>query len=184
MQFTFRPLTRDDFPVLAGWLAAPHVARWWAHEYTPEALERDFGDSIDRREPGEDHVVLLDGRPIGHIQYSRFVDYPEYRDELSAVCTVDDGAASIDYFIGEPDLVGRGVGRAMITAFVDTIWPHDPTVTHLLVPVNSANVASWRMLLGAGFALAARGELDPDAPGDGRMHEILRFDRPATAVGI
>jgi len=42
-EVSFRRLTRDDFPVLAGWLAEPHVARWWNHDVDAEALERDFG---------------------------------------------------------------------------------------------------------------------------------------------
>ena len=27
--YTFRPVTEADFPLLADWLAAPHVAQWW-----------------------------------------------------------------------------------------------------------------------------------------------------------
>jgi aminoglycoside 6'-N-acetyltransferase len=44
--------------------------------------------------------------------------------------------------------------------------------------VSSANQASWRALLGAGFGLVARGELEPDNPIDDREHEILQIDRP------
>ncbi|TPW11645.1 MAG: GCN5-related N-acetyltransferase [Acidimicrobiaceae bacterium] len=44
---TFRRVIRADFPLLAGWLAEPHVARWWNHEFTTEAVERDFGQSAD-----------------------------------------------------------------------------------------------------------------------------------------
>ena len=43
----FRPLERTDFDLLAAWLAEPLVARWWNHETSPEALERDFGPTID-----------------------------------------------------------------------------------------------------------------------------------------
>lgn len=25
----FRPMTRDDLPMVAGWLAVPEIARWW-----------------------------------------------------------------------------------------------------------------------------------------------------------
>ena len=64
-EIDFRPLTRDDSSLLAAWLARPHVARWWNHDYTPEAIESDFGPSIDGADPTEMHSVLLDGRPIG-----------------------------------------------------------------------------------------------------------------------
>jgi aminoglycoside 6'-N-acetyltransferase len=69
----------------------------------------------------------------------------------------------------------------MIAAFVERLWATEPGVTHLLVPVNAGNVASWRALEKAGFRKVARGEMEPDAPGDDRMHVVLRIDRPAGA---
>jgi len=175
---TFRRLTRADFPMLAAWLAEPHVARWWNHEFTPEAVERDFGSTVDGDEPSEDHVVLLDGRPVGLIQYSRYRDYPEYEEELAGVLPVPDHAVSIDYLIGDPTLTGRGVGTNMIAAFADLIWRTNPDATCIIVPVSSANTASWRALQRAGFHTVARGELEPDNPIDDPSHEILRLDRP------
>lgn len=176
---TFRRLTRADFPMLAGWLAEPHVARWWNHEFTPEAVERDFGPTADGDEPSEDHVVLLDGRPIGLIQYSRYEDYPEYKEELAPLLPVPDHGVSIDYLIGDPTLTGRGLGTIMIAAFARHIWQKNPDATCIIVPVSSANEVSWRALQRAGFRTVARGDLEPDNPIDGPSHEILRLDRPA-----
>lgn len=173
---TFRRVTRDDFQLIGTWLAQPHVARWWNHEFTPEAVERDFGPSVDGIEPNQDHLVLLDGRPVGLIQYSRFADYPRYREELAPLTPVPHRAVSIDYLIGDPALVGQGVGTAMISRFVEWIWSTEADA--IIVPVNSANVASWKALLKAGFRVVARGELEPDNPIDDRLHEILRLDRP------
>ena len=53
---------------------------------------------------------------------------------------------------------------------------------NLVVQVNSADVASWKALLSAGFRLVGRGELAPDNPIDDRMHEILRIARIASAT--
>ena len=39
----FRRVTRLDFPLLASWLCQPRIARWWNHDFSPEAIERDFG---------------------------------------------------------------------------------------------------------------------------------------------
>ena len=179
--FTFRRLTRDDFAALGAWLAAPHVREWWNHDPSPAALEDDFGEAIDGAEPAEDWIVELDGRPIGLVQYSRFADYPDYVAEMAPIYPVGGGVASIDYLVGEVDAVGRGVGTVMIVAFVAFVWSHDPTTMSLVVPVNSANERSWRALLGAGFRLVARGEMDPDNPIHDRMHEVLRIDRPVDA---
>lgn len=52
---TLRPLARADFALLARWLRQPHVARWWDHETSPEAIARDFGPSID----GDDRAEIF-----------------------------------------------------------------------------------------------------------------------------
>jgi len=174
---SFRLLTRDDFPLLESWLSQPHVLRWWNHQFTSEAVERDFGASVDGGEPSESHLALLDGEPIGLILYSRFDDYPEYLEELSPILEIPQGAVTIDYLIGDPTLTGRGVGSAMIAGFVEHIWQVNPEATCIIVPVNSANQGSWRALEKAGFRIVARGELEPDNPVDDPSHEVLRLDR-------
>jgi len=174
----FRRLSRDDFALLASWLEEPAVRHWWNHDITPGALEADFGESIDGKEGSEDHLALLDGEPVGLVQYSRFAAFPDYVEEMEQVYPVGPTAASIDYLIGRTDMIGRGLGTEMIRAFVDRVWDADPEVTELVVPVNSANERSWRALLRVGFRLVARGEMDPDSPDHDRMHEILRLDRP------
>ncbi len=181
--FTFRRLTRDDFELLAQWLAEPHVHEWWDHEHTPEALDRDFGPTADGDEPAEDYLALLDGEPVGVVQYCHFVDYPDYVEEMADVSPVTEGAVSIDYLIGDPAQVGRGVGTSMIAAFVERTWVEDPLATHIVVPVNSANERSWRALISAGFRLVTRGNLEPDNPRHDPMHEILRIDRPGELDG-
>jgi Acetyltransferase (GNAT) domain len=70
---SWRPLIAGDLPMLAEWLRELQVARWWNHETTLEAVERDFGASTRGEEPGEDLLVLLDGRPIGLVQRSVLV---------------------------------------------------------------------------------------------------------------
>jgi aminoglycoside 6'-N-acetyltransferase len=158
------------------------VERWWNHEFSPEAVERDFGPVADGAEPSEDHLVLLDDRPIGLIQYSRYEDYPEYIDELRPLLPMPEGAVAIDYLIGDPDLTGQGVGSAMIASFAEHVWSVNPQASCVIVPVNSANEASWRALLKVGFRVVAQGDLKPDNPIDDPLHEILRLDRPTGGV--
>ena len=94
--FVFRRVTPLDFPVLQKWLAEPHVARWWNHETSAEAVERDFGPGTRGEEPGEDLVVLFGGEPIGLVQRCLLHDYPEYVTELEQVLAVPVGAATRD----------------------------------------------------------------------------------------
>jgi aminoglycoside 6'-N-acetyltransferase len=177
-EFTFQRLTRADFPMLAGWLAQPFVARWWNHEWSPGAMERDFGEAIDGGEAGEDFVVSLDGRPIGLIQRCRLGDYPDYQAQLAPLLEVPAEALSIDYLIGVPELIERGHGSAMIAAFVARCWSDFPLAPAVVVPVVAANERSWRALRRAGFRLVASGDLTPDNPADDPLHHLFQVDRP------
>ncbi|SEF18071.1 GNAT family N-acetyltransferase [Jiangella alba] len=183
MTFTFRPVTRADLPLLGRWLEQPYVARWWNHDTGPDDLERDFGGTADGTEPGEDLLALDDGEPIGLVQRSRLADFAEYRDEFAALTDVPEGTATIDYLVGDPGRVGRGVGTAVIRAVVDDTWRTQPAVPALLVAVVAANERSWRALERAGFRRVAEGPMEPDNPVDDPLHYVYRLDRPVTGSG-
>ncbi len=100
-------------------VAEPQVVRWWNHDTTDDAVERDFGPSVRGEEPGEDLIVSLDGCPIGLLQRALIRDYPKDLDAFAAILDVPDGAVELDYLIGDADVRGRGVGARMITAAVE-----------------------------------------------------------------
>ncbi|MEU3263200.1 GNAT family N-acetyltransferase [Streptomyces bacillaris] len=175
---TWRRLAEDDFPLLTSWLEQPHVARWWNHETSPEAVERDFGPAVRREEPAEVLLALLDGVPVGLLQYCRLADYPEYVAELAPLIEVPAEALTIDYLIGDPQLVGQGLGPRMIRSALRSIWHDHPRATCVLVPVVAANRASWRALEKAGLLRVASGDMEPDNPVDDPAHHLYRIDRP------
>ncbi|MFF1695876.1 GNAT family N-acetyltransferase [Streptomyces sp. NPDC058257] len=176
---SWRRLDEPDFPLLRRWLEQPHVARWWNHETSPAAVARDFGPAARGEEPSEDLLVLLDGEPFGLVQRSRFADYPEDGDELAGQVEIPRGAMTIDYLIGDPRRVGRGLGTRMIQAIVRATWADHPRATAVLVPVHVGNPASWRVLEKAGLRRVAEVSLEPDSPLDDRAHYLYRIDRPA-----
>ncbi|WP_280381750.1 GNAT family N-acetyltransferase [Nocardia wallacei] len=178
-EFTWRRVTSADFPLLATWLAQPHVRRWWNHEFTPEAVERDFGPTARGEEPAEDLLVLADGQPVGLVQRMRWADWPEYFDELSTLVSVPAEAASLDYLVGNPERVGRGLGSAMLRAIIAATWADYPRAECIIVPVTAANLGSWRALEKAGLHRIAEGRLIPDNPVDDGRHFVYRIDRPA-----
>ncbi|HEX8386338.1 MAG TPA: GNAT family N-acetyltransferase [Rubricoccaceae bacterium] len=177
--FTFRPLSRADFPLLGTWLARPHVARWWADDPSPEGVEEKHGGVVDGTEPAEVFVADLDGRPVGLAQRYRIEAYPDSLAELEAVLPVPPHAASIDYLVGEPDALGRGLGAEMIGRFTETLWRDYPDAPAVVVPVHAENAASWRALGRAGYRLVARGPLEPDNPEDTPDHVVYQIDRPS-----
>ena len=174
---TWRPLTAADLAMLADWLREPQVARWWNHEHSAEAVERDFGASVRGEEPGEDLVVVLDGRPIGLLQRSVISDYPEELAEFSAVVDVPEGAVELDYLIADASMRGRGLGSRLIAMAVDRTWSDYPSAHAVLVAVVAANAASWRALEKAGLTRIAEAFMEPDNPVDEPLHYIYRVDR-------
>jgi len=178
----FERLTRRDYPLLARWLAEPHVQRWWNHEFTEAALEADFGASIDGVDPAEVFIVSATDSPalpFGLLQRYRFADNPGYLDELAPLLAVPPAALSIDYFVAEPGMLRRGWGSAMIRAALADIWVDYPAAPCVVVPVHAANTASWRVLERAGMQRVASGPLTPDNPLDDPLHHVYRIVRPA-----
>ncbi|MEX1008474.1 MAG: GNAT family N-acetyltransferase [Acidimicrobiia bacterium] len=160
-ELAFRTLARSHYGLLGGWLREPHVARWWIGPSTPAALEAKYGPRIDGHDPAEVFIAEVGGRPFGLIQRYRISDWPEW----SAAVDADDGAG-IDYLIGEPERVGRGLGSRMIRAFVPTVFERYPELTRVVAAPQQANVASWRALEKAGFARIWSGMLESDDPSD------------------
>ncbi len=175
--FSFRHLTRADFALLGPWLEQPHVARWWNHESSLQALEADFGSAIDGLDPADVFIVSQGAQPIGLLQRYTFADNPGYIADLAHLIDAPGAALSIDYLIGEPAVLGRGLGSAMIRAAVESIWCDHPNAPSIIVPASSANIASWRALERAGFTLAATGWLAPDNPIDDGDHRVYRIAR-------
>ncbi len=157
------------------------MARWWNHEWTREAVERDFGASVRGEEAGEDLVVALDGQPFGLVQRSVIADYTEDLEAFSTLVEVPRGAVELDYLIGTAEWRGRGLGSRMIAEVVQSTWRDRPDVPAVLVAVVAANRGSWRALEKAGLRRVARGEMPPDNPVDDPLHYVYRVDRPPRA---
>lgn len=174
----WRPLVAADFPMLAMWLAEPQVVRWWNHETSAAALEQDFAPSVRGEEPGEDFVVLLGERPVGLLQRSRISDHPGYLDEFSALVDVPAGAVTIDDFIADAAVRGRGLGARLIAAAVARTWIDHPGASAVIVAVVATNAASSGALEKAGLQRVAQGSMTPDNPVDGSLHYVYRADRP------
>jgi aminoglycoside 6'-N-acetyltransferase len=182
VDLTFRPLVRADLPLLGHWIAAPHVQPWWREPGDLASVEAGYGPAIDGPDPTELFVVHLDGRPIGFIQRCLLRDNSDYREALSRAGT-DPDAATIDYLIGDPALVGIGLGTRLIEAFVADTWVRHPDVDSVVVAVQQDNIASWRVLEKAGFRRRWSGVVDsghPSDDGDSHVYDLRRA-APRTA---
>ncbi|MDQ6936959.1 MAG: acetyltransferase [Actinomycetota bacterium] len=182
-RITWRRLTGEDFPRLASWLGHPHVHRWWHHDSSAEAVERDFGPTARGEEPAEDLLVHLDGRAIGLVQRARLGDYPAYLSEITSVVPVPRNSVTLDYLIGSEADTGQGIGTDVIRALVRATFLDYADAAAVVVAVVAANTASWRALEKAGFQRVGAGPMEPDNPIDDARHYVYRIDRPAGRAG-
>jgi aminoglycoside 6'-N-acetyltransferase len=174
---TFQRVTPADFPLVARWLSNSHVSRWWNHEFSPEAVERDFGPTARGEEPAEDLLVYENGEAFALVQRSRWHDYPDELASLTPYLDVPADAMTIDYLIGERAQIARGRGTALVRAFVADTWAAHPATDTLIVPVSAGNAASWRVLEKNQFTRVVEAELEPDNPIDPPLHYVYRLCR-------
>lgn len=176
-EFSWRRIQLADLGLLARWLDRPHVARWWCHDTSEDAVLADFGPAARGEEPSEDLLISLDGRPFGVVQRCRWGGYPGYVEEIGHLITVPPAALTLDYFIAAPDDTGQGLGAAMLSAVLDDSWTVYPDSDEVVVPVAAGNVASWRVLERLGMVRVAEGDLEPDNPIDPPLHYVYRGRR-------
>jgi len=165
MAIRMRPLERDDLPLVAEWLARPHVEKWWREASDIAAVEADYGPMIDGADPTEGFIAMRDGRAIGFIQRYLLADYPEWQRAVAVGVGVIPGLG-IDYFIGDESMTGQGLGPQMIAAMVTASWTRYPDISAVVVDVLQDNRPSWRALEHAGFERAWAGRLDSEHPSD------------------
>ena len=105
-EITFRPVEEQDFPILAAWLAQPHVRRFY--QKTPVTLEEvasEYGPCVRGEEPSICHLASSAGNPFAYLQCYRNADYREWADLIGV-----DGGISLDLFIGDSTCLRKGWG--------------------------------------------------------------------------
>jgi len=176
-ELAFRPLTRENFTLVAEWLDEPHVAQWWPDPHGPEDLETAYGPAIDGTDPTEVRIVTLAGAAVGLAQRYRLRDEPAWRATLAPTGVPLD-AFGIDYLIGDAGRIGVGLGTRMVAAFVAASRYRYPEATACVVSVHRDNRRSSRALGRVGFVPVWEGELDSDDPSDDGPQVVLVLARP------
>jgi aminoglycoside 6'-N-acetyltransferase len=139
-RYSFRPVNEDDLPMLATWLAEPHVAAWWEDAEVELAAIREHIDSISV----EPLIVELDGRPIGYLQSydPHLEDGHPYQDQPF-------GTLGIDLSIGNPELAGIGHGSSIVRQFTDQLFAEG--APRVIIDPDPANGRAIRACEKAGF---------------------------------
>ena len=142
-------------PLLAEWLARPHVARW--HPEPKAWVEAALNPPRD----GAQALIVLGARPIGYLRWRKVSR--ETLDTLGLL-EIPAGGVDIDILIGEADCIGRGYGPCALGSLVDALR-RDPSIPSIGLSPSTDNVAAQRAYAKAGFVKMR----EYDAPGFGRL---------------
>lgn len=134
--YSFRPVTRDDLPMLAEWLRDPVVAEWWPDPKHQLALVTE-----DLDEPAMRQLIALCGEtPVGYVQC-----YPAHEWNAPHFHDLPRDAIAIDAF-GAPE--ARGHGGAWLAALGDILLTGASALAIDPAPANARAIRAYEK---AGF---------------------------------
>jgi aminoglycoside 6'-N-acetyltransferase len=131
-----------DSETLLRWLAQPHVAKWWGD--AARAMQHASECAPESRA-----LIVADGTPVGYLCWQ----HPP-KEELEAADLTDlpSGLVDIDILIGDPDLLGQGVGSQALGLLL-TRLRGEPSVAFAGLGTCASNTNAIRCYQKAGFRL-------------------------------
>jgi aminoglycoside 6'-N-acetyltransferase len=144
----------DDYAAMSRWLNDDRVLEWFGGRDRPRSLEsitEKYRSRILHGGPTVSTLLLLDGRPIGFMQFYDLADVGEYNTAKGFGIEDPTEAFGVDLFIGEPDLWNRGLGSRAIRAFAEWLFRERGALTVYADP-RAANGRSIRAFEKAGFS--------------------------------
>jgi aminoglycoside 6'-N-acetyltransferase len=139
-RYGFRPVTTADLPIIAAWLAEPHLAAWWG-DVDAEIAEIAAHIGSVSVAP---FIIELDGTPIGYLQ-----SYDPHREDGHPYQDQPLGTLGVDLSIGPPERLGQGHGSASLRQFVDELFERG--VRRVVIDPDPANARAIRAYEKAGF---------------------------------
>lgn len=137
-----------DLPDLVRWRQSEHVCAWWGAdgEPTAENVAAQYAPDIDGMTPTRLWIAEVNGRSVGFVQDYRISDYPEF-----ALLTAHPDAVGVDYAIGDPQWVGKGLGTRVVWAWMLRARRRFPEAPAFFAAPDHRNAASLRLLAKLGF---------------------------------
>ena len=152
-KFAVRPFFDKDIPLMEKWLNEPHVAQWYKH---PNHWLKELHERRGTYAFLSHFVVESDNKAIGFCQYYdcyHSQQHEVWNDEWK-VGDKQGEVFSIDYLIGEPEYLKRGLGTRIVTELVNKLRAIG--AKKCIVSPEPENIASTRVLKANGFILNNR----------------------------
>lgn len=144
----FRQVTQHDLPLLEKWMAQPHWQEWWGE------TEEEIGyiiDMLDGRDTTRPFIFQVNGSDAGYIQYWRPADqlFEPWLSQAPWMMQLPEGAIGVDMSIGNADLLSKGIGSRVLSAFIAKL--RDKEFTEIYIDPDPANKRAIRAYEKAGF---------------------------------
>jgi len=167
---TVRLLRNDDEDIAAmvRWRAQPHVHAWWDPDGSAPTFEEAaalYGARTHPSSPTTPCVIQLGERPIGYLQFYKWASFPVEAGSMGV--EHDEDTFGLDLFIGEPELVGHGIGSRTVDLLCRYL-EQERGATRTVLLTETTNARARRAYEKAGFT-KVRAVLDMDTRDGERM---------------
>lgn len=157
---TFKALKEEHFSLLLKWVETHHIKKWWDADinWTPELIEKKYSNYVKGfkrlksktqiiEKPMHAFIINCDGVDIGYIQYYNKHDFPP--EQVYDTLELPESCAAIDWYIGELNYVGKGVGSQALNIFLNKFV--FKVYENAFVDPGIANVCAIRVYEKVGF---------------------------------
>lgn len=147
---SIEPLSSEHFSKMHKWFNHPHVQQFYSlKSWTEEETNKKLTPYLNSTSSIKGFIVLMNNNPIAYLQYCALAYNPWPDQDFSDEVVLN--GVGIDFLIGEPDLVGQGLGSNIIEYFLkEIIWPH---YQYCIADPDIKNIASIKTLEKCDFVI-------------------------------
>lgn len=147
----------QDTDRLQEWLQRPHVKKWWSMQEAEELFACDSNS---------DAIIETEGIAVGYLCW----EFPPLQDlEEAGLSDLPEGLIDIDILIGEPDLLGQGIGPRALDLLIKRLRG-EHNVMYAGLAASVSNKRAKRAYEKAGFELFR----EFDDPESGPCYYLIR----------
>jgi len=144
--------------LIRNWLRKPHIAQWWDEQTDhPEGglTRRDLKKFINGEKSVFTHwIASLASRPFAYLMTSD-PNCPEC-SHLFPFLEKQGQTLTVDFFIGEEDLLGKGLSHLTLRKFAESL---PQAITALILDPEASNEKAIHIYQKAGFVTVAERRL-------------------------
>jgi len=117
---------------MAKWLNQGEVLRWYGKRpQSTKEIEKKYRPKTHSDSKTKGYIIENRGSPIGYLQCYRISDHPSYYAQISA----SPGDYGIDLFIGADSRIGRGLGKSIVKAALESlVFAHEDASRCIIAP--------------------------------------------------